>query len=130
MLEAVMATALVVAALAYVNASFAIRAHDSQDGLRAMSSDVLNVLQYRASSLEHPGLGFALSSPARWRDSSASLGDDLSRLLPDGVYYCMETPYGGLGQKPPGGAKIYSRPFVVCGGDGKMLDCKLILWRP
>jgi len=127
-LEAIMASVLVIAALVYVNTS-GVEARDRPDDLVALSSDILNVLQYRANSLEHPGLGLALSSAGQWHESSGALGADIGRILPDGVYYYLETPYGGLGQKPVDGMEVCSRPFVACGGDGKMLDCRMILWR-
>ncbi len=129
MLEAVLASVLVLAVLAYVNASAAWPAPGHPEDLGILSSDVLCVLQYRAGSLEHPGLGFALSSRARWHDCSGALGADIGRMLPGGVNYCLETPYGGIGQRPAGGMEAHSTPFVVCGGDGKVLGCKLILWR-
>ena len=129
MLEALMASVLVMAALVYVNTSLPVQHRDCPDDLAALSADVLNVLQYRANSLEHPGLGFALSSAGQWNDSSEALGADIGHMLPGGVYYYIETPYGGLGQKPVDGMEVCPRPFVACGGDGKMLACKLILWR-
>ncbi len=129
MLEAIMASMLVVAALAYVNTAMAGPAYGHPDGLKALSSDVLNILQYRAGSFEHPGLGFALSSEGKWHDSSGALGDDIDSMLPDGVFYCIETPYGDIGQRPADRMKVCTRSFVVCGGDGKMLDCRLTLWR-
>jgi hypothetical protein len=129
MLEAIMASVLVVAALVYVNTSASLPVHDHPDDLKVLSADVLNVLQYRANSLEHPGLGFALSSPGQWHDSSGALGADIGRMLPGGVYYYLETPYGGIGQRPADGMEVLSRPFVACGGDGKMLDCRMVLWR-
>jgi hypothetical protein len=129
MLEAVMASVLVVAALVYVNTSAAWPVCDHPDGLKALSSDVLDVLQYRANSIEHPSLGFALSSPGQWHDSSAAIGADIGHMLPGDVFYYLETPYGGLGQRPADGSKVCSRPFVACGGDGKMLDCRMVLWR-
>lgn len=129
MLEAIMASVLVVAALVYVNTSAAWPVCDYPEDLKALSADMLNVLQYRANSLEHPCLGFALSSPGQWHDSSGALGADIGRMLPDGVYYYFETPYGGLGQKPAEGMEVCSRPFMACGGDGKMLGCRMVLWR-
>lgn len=129
MLEAIMASVLVMAALVYVNTSAAWPVRDHSDDLMVLSSDILNVLQYRANSLEHPGLGFTLSSASQWHDSSGALGADISQMLPDGVHYYMETPYGGLGQKPVEGMKICTRPFVAYGGTGIMLDCQFILWR-
>ncbi len=129
MFEAILASVLVMAALAYVNVSLAVPGHDPPEDLAALSSDMLNVLQYREDSLERPGLGLALSSADAWHDCSAALGADISRMLPDGVYYYLEAPYGSLGHKPVDGMEVCPRPFVACGGDGKMLDCQLILWR-
>lgn len=129
MFEALLASVLVMAALAYVNVSMAVPAHGRPDDLTALSSDMLNILQFKANSLEHPSLGFALLSADRWRDYSTALGADISCMLPEGVYYYLETPYGGLGQRPAGGMEVCSRPFVACGEDGKMLDCRMVLWR-
>ncbi len=129
MFEAILASTLVLAALFYVNASAALPVREHPDDLAVLSADILNVLQYRVNSLEHPGLGFALSSPGQWQDSSDALGADIRLMLPGGVYYYLETPYGSLGQRPADGIEAYSRPFLSCGGDGMMLDCRIILWR-
>jgi hypothetical protein len=129
MLEAALASVLVMAALFYVNSATLWTADGRSDDLRSMSSDVLNVLEYRDNSIEHPALGFALSSAAQWSDSSDELDADIVSMLPDGVYYYLETPYGGIGQRPVDGMGICSRPLVVYGGPGNVLDCKFILWR-
>lgn len=129
MLEAALASVLVMAALFYVNSPAVVPAGDRMDDLRALSSDMLNVLEYRPNSLEHPSLGFALSSAGQWGESSGALDADISRILPAGAHYFMETPYGSIGQRPADGMRICSTPFVAYGGPGDMLDCKLMLWR-
>lgn len=129
MIEAVMASAMIMAVLFYVNSAPLWPAGERAVGLGPLSSDLLNVLEYRTNSLEHPALGFALSSPAQWNDSSDELAGDIGRMLPAGTYYFVETPYGSIGQRPAAGPSMYVRPFVAYGGAGKMLDCKLTLWR-
>jgi hypothetical protein len=129
MLEAIMASVLVVAALFYVNSSVVMPPADKQEELGILSSDLVNVLMYRDNSLAHPDLGFALSSGSQWNDSKDALGSDLESMLPDGVYYYLATPYGELGNKPANGVKTFSRPFLAYGGGTRILDCKLVLWR-
>jgi len=130
MIEAALASVLVLAVLFFVN-STAIQAHGERpNDLGVLSSDLLDVLTCRGSSLEHPGLGFTLSSGEQWKHSSAALYSDMESMLPDGVYCYMATPYGTLGQAPGEGMESYSRPFLAYGGQsGQILDCKLVLWR-
>ena len=129
MLEAIMASVLVIAALIYVNSSAVMPPADKQENLGMLSSDLVNVLMYRDNSLEHPSLGFTLSSGSQWNDSKDALGRDLESMLPAGVYYYMATPYGELGDLPADGAKTFSRPYLAYGGGTRILDCKLVLWR-
>lgn len=132
MLEAILASVLVISTL-FLASSYAIRHPESCDDLSVLSSDILNVMTYRDSSLEHPGLGFTLSSPGRWKDYSSAMGADIEKMLPKGVFYYIATPYGILGATPADGARTASRPFIAYsrpdGGPGEMLDCKLVLWR-
>ena len=129
MLEAIMASVLVIAALFYVNSSAVMPPADKQKDLGILSSDLVNVLTYRDNSIEHPSLGFTLSSESQWNDSKNTMGSDLESMLPNSVYYYMETPYGEIGNKPADGVKTFSRPFLVYGGNTRILDCKLVLWR-
>lgn len=129
MLEAALASVLIVAALFFVNSSMARPSGHTQDGLSTQSSDLLDVLTYRSNSPGHPSLAFMLSSARQWDAGSADLGSDMAAMLPDGVYYYLLTPYGDIGLAPADGMETCSRPFVVYGGAGKMLDCKLVLWR-
>lgn len=130
MIEAALASIMVLAALFYVNSMVASPVEDRTDGLESISSDVINVLEYRANSIEHPALGFALSSNVQWDQSSGPLAVDIGHILPAGIFYYVETPYGAIGQKPANGVDVYTRPFVAYGGPGNILDCKLSLWRP
>jgi hypothetical protein len=128
MLEAAVSSVLVVAVLFYINSVQPWPA-DGDDSLRLLSSDILSVLQYRAGSPERPSLGFALYSESQWIDSKDALGEEIEGMLPSNVYYCLDTPYGRIGRMPSDGMRIYSRPFVAFCDTGKMLDCRLILWR-
>ncbi len=128
MLEAIMASVLVIAALFYVNSSAIVPPADKQENLGILSSDLINVLMYRDNSLEHPSLGFTLSSGSQWNDSKNAMGSDLESMLPNGVYYYMVTPYGDLGNEPADGVKTFSRPFMAYGGgtrDIRLQACAL-----
>jgi hypothetical protein len=128
LIEAALAAAMVMVVLFYVNSMACMPAEERVGGLEPLSSDLLNVLEFRVNALEHPALGFTLSSAAQWNDSSDELYADVLRMLPAGTYCYLETPYGCVGQRPAAGAGIYVRPFVASGYAG-MLDCKLTLWR-
>ena len=133
MLEATLASVLVISTLVAVN-SFPVRlSGESGDELGMVAADILNVVIYGDSSIEHPGVGFSLSSPAQWENSSPALGADIGKMLPAGVHYYLATPYGTLGRTAVDGAVSCSRPFVAYSGfdngTGQMLDCKLVLWR-
>ena len=132
MLEAILASTLVISTL-FLASSNAIRHPESSGDLSILSSDILNVMAHKDSSLEHPCLGFTLSSPGRWKDYSSALGADIKKMLPKGVYYYMATPYGTLGAMPADGARTASMPFIAYSRPddcpGEMLDCKLVLWR-
>lgn len=130
LIEAALATAMVMAALFYVNSMAPAPAEGRPGGLEALSADLLSVLEFRGNSLEHPALGFTLSSATQWIESSDELYEDILHMLPSGTYCYMETPYGTIGRRPAAGASLYVRPFIACDDDGKMLDCKLTMWRP
>lgn len=128
MIEAAVSSILVAAVLLYISAQpWPVDGGD--DSLRLLSSDILNVLQYRVGSPERPSLGFALYSESQWIESKDALGEEIERMLFPGVYYCLDTPYGHIGRMPPDGMEIYSRPFVAFCDKGSMLECRLILWR-
>ncbi|HTY91148.1 MAG TPA: hypothetical protein VMC84_08240 [Methanocella sp.] len=129
LIEAALATVIVIGALYYVNSAAPLTHAGRDDSLGLLSSDMLNVMEFRAGSIEHPSLGFTLSSAAQWNDSSDELSADILHTLPPGTYYFMETPYGTIGQSPATGADMYVMPFIACGDAGIMLDCKLTLWR-
>jgi hypothetical protein len=132
MLEAILASVLVISTL-FMASSYALRHPESSGDLSILASDILNVMTYKDSSLEHPGLGFTLLSPGRWKDYSSTLGADIEKMLPKGVFYYVATPYGTLGPMPADGSRTASVPFIAYsrpdGGPGEMLDCKLVLWR-
>lgn len=127
LIEAALAAAMVMATLFYVN-SLAPAAGERSGDLEPLASDLLNVLEFRVSSLEHPALGFVLASPRQWNDSADELYADVLHMLPAGTYCCMETPYGVVGQRPAGSADIHLRPFIAP-ANGEMLECRLVLWR-
>ncbi len=129
LIEATLAAAMVMAALFYVNNMAPQPSEGRPDGLEAFSADLLNVLEYRGNSLEHPALDFTLSSDTQWKESSDELYEDILHMLPPGTYCYMETPYGTIGRRPATGASLYVRPFIACDDEGGMLDCKLTLWR-
>jgi len=85
---------MVMAALFYVNTMAPLPGPGRSAGMEDVSSDLLNVLLFRGNSLEHPSLGFTLSSGAQWRESSDELYSDILRMLPPGTYCYVETPYG------------------------------------
>jgi hypothetical protein len=129
-MEAALASVMVMAVLFYVNSAATLPAANSDDGLKVMSSDLLCVLEHRPNSIENPSLGPALSSPAAWNDSSSALDADITHMLPAGVFYYMDTPYGAIGKSPADGIHVDTMPFEAYGGAGQMLDCRLVLWRP
>lgn len=128
LIEAALAAVAVIGVLCYVN-SLAPATAGGPDGLAAMSSDLLNVIEFRPASLEHPSLGLAAASAARWNESSDELYADILHMLPPGTYCYLETPYGTTGVRPADGADMYARPFIASGEGGAMLDCRLTLWR-
>ena len=129
LIEAVMAAAMVLAVLYYMGSMMPASSEGRTSGLETLSSDLISVLEFRGNSLEHPSLGFTLSSADRWNDSSDELYADADRMLPAGTYCYIDTPYGDIGRRPASGSNICVKPFMASGDGGTMLDCKLILWR-
>lgn len=129
LIEAALAAVIVMGALFYVNILLPLPSPGHADSLEPMSSDMLNIIEFRAYSLEHPSLGFALSSDTQWNNSSDELYADILHILPSGTYCYLETPYGAIGTRPAAGVNMRVRPFIASGDDGKILDCKLTLWR-
>ena len=125
-----LATVLLISALAYMNANITAPALSEHDGLGPLSGDILNVLMYRNNTVEDPGLAHVMSSPKEWKNDSAMMGVSIEEMLPEGVHYYLQSPYGELGERPPSYVKTYARPFTVyCEEEEKMEDCELILWR-
>ena len=52
MLEAILATALLISMLAYMNANITAPASSEHDGLEPLSGDIINVLMYRNNTVE------------------------------------------------------------------------------
>jgi hypothetical protein len=129
-MEAAMASVMVMAVLFYVNSTALMPGGGLDNGLRVMSSDILCVMEHRPNSIEHPALGPALSSATQWNESSSALDADIRHMLPAGVYFYMDTPYGAIGQSPADSMHVDILPFEAYGGAGQMLDCRLALWRP
>ncbi len=130
MLEAIIATVLLISTLAYMNANVTAPALSEHDGLVPLSSDILNVLMYRNNTVEDPGLAHVMSSPKEWKNDSAVMGVSIEEMLPESVHYYLLSPYGELGERPPSYIKTYAKPFAVyCEEEEKMEDCELIIWR-
>lgn len=130
MLEAVLATVLLISVLAFMNANITTPVSSEHDSLGSLSGDIINVLMYRNNTVEDPGLAHVMSSPKEWKNDSAILGMSIAKMLPAGVHYYLQSPYGELGERPPSCVKTYARPFIVYCEDGeKVEECELILWR-
>lgn len=131
MLESALATVLLLSTLAYINSCVMAPAAEDTPDLRLMSADITHVLSYRSSSVEHPNLSYAFSSPVCWGRSSGHLGHDIRDMLPHGTYYYFSSPYGELGDRPPDGVGMCARPIEIFSDAGEtIMDCELILWRP
>lgn len=130
MLEAILATVMIIAMLAYMNANVQASSSGAYDGLRPLSGDILDVLMYRSNTVIDPGLAHVMSSPEEWNDDAATMGESIDAMLPDGTHYYLRSPYGELGERPPSFVKSYARPFAVyCESEGRMEECELVLWR-
>lgn len=130
MLEAILATALLISVLAYMNANITAPASSEHDGLGPLSGDIVNMLMYRNNTVENPGIIHVMSSPNEWKNDSAIMGASIEGMLPASVHYLLQSPYGELGERPPSDVKTYSRPFVVYyQDDEKTEECELVLWR-
>ncbi len=130
MLEAVLATVLLISVLAFMNANITAPVSSEHDSLGSLSGDIINVLMYRNNTVEDPGLAHVMSSSKEWKNDSAILGTSIAEMLPAGVHYYLQSPYGELGERPPSYVKTYARPFIVyCENGEKMEECELILWR-
>lgn len=130
MIEAILATVLLISVLAYMNANITAPESSEHDGLGPLSGDIVNMLMYRNNTVENPGIIHVMSSPKEWKNDSAIMGESIEEMLPASVHYHLESPYGELGERPPPDVKVYSRPFVVyCEDHEKTEECELILWR-
>lgn len=130
MLEAILATVLLISTLAYMNANIAAPVLSEHNGLGPLSGDIMNVLMYRNNTVEDPGLTHVMSSEKEWKNDSTIMGASIEDMLPENVHYYLQSPYGELGERPPSYIETYSRPFTVyCQDEKKMEECELILWR-
>lgn len=129
-IEAIVGALLMLSCMACLSAMPYGFSRENNDDLRAMSADMLYILEYRDNRPGHPGLAQALSTPSAWGEQSSAVESDLRGLLPPGVRGCLITPYGEAGDYPPDGAGMYIRPFLGLRRDTfEAIDCKLILWR-
>jgi hypothetical protein len=130
MLEAILATVLLISTLAYMNTNLSAPESSEHDGLGSLSGDIMNVLMYRNNTVEDPGLAHVMSSPKEWEKDSAVMGASIQAMLPESVHYYLLSPYGDLGERPPSYVKTYARPFTVyCEDKERMEECELMLWR-
>ena len=130
MLEAILATVLLLYVRAYMNANIHAPASGENDAHGSLSGDILNALMYRNNTVEDPGLAHVMSSQKEWDKDSASMGTAIEGMLPDGMHYYVLSRYGELGDKPPSYVNAYARPFTVyCEDDEKMEECEMVLWR-
>jgi len=129
-IEAIVGALMMLSCVACLSAMPHGFSRESTDDLRAMSADLLYILEYRDNRPGHPGLAQALSTPAAWDEQSSAIESDLRRLLPPGVRGCLITPYGEAGDYPPDGVVMPVRPFLGLRRDThEAIDCNLILWR-
>jgi hypothetical protein len=130
MLEAILATVLLISVLAYMNANITAPTYGEHDSLKPLADDIINILMYRNNTVEAPGLIHVMSSSEEWKNDSAVMGTCIKAMLPESVHYHFQSPYGELGEIPPTDVQSYSRPFITyCEEDEKMEECELILWR-
>jgi hypothetical protein len=128
--EAVLASMLVLSVVACLSLT-TTGVTDSTDDLDIMSGDLLDLLEHRENTLAHPNLGIALSSPDAWEWQRDTLEADVKSMMPAGVQYHLSTPYGTIGERPPGGTPVSVRPFQTYRYDsGTIVECSLVLWRP
>lgn len=127
--EAVLASLLLISAVACLELTQPVPASDAED-LGVLAGDLLSILEHRDNSQLHPGLAAALSSPEAWEGQSGTLEADIRSMMPAGVRCYMTTPYGTRGDCPPESAEMAVRPFQAYSRDsGSIIECSLILWR-
>jgi len=127
--EALLAALLVLSAVACLGSASAQPQRAAND-LGLLASDLLHVLEYRGNAPGHPDLASALASPDAWAERSEDLARDMRSMMPPGVRCFLSTPYGDLGDLPPGSAQTALLPFEAFRRDtGTAIPCRLILWR-
>ena len=100
------------------------------EDLRILSSDLLNILEYRSNLPAHPNLAYVICSQADWKAKAPVLDEDVRSMLPAGTRFYMTTPAGSIGDAPPDYAPKYVRPFEAFAREtNTIVECKLILWR-
>jgi hypothetical protein len=131
MIEAVLSAFLVLSALACAQTISALPTGESGADLAQITTDLVYVLEHSEGRPGHPDLAQAMSSQAVWEDLSPDLEADIRDRLPDGCRAWVETPYGSIGDEPPDLAVKSVRPFLVYRQEtGKLIGCRLVVWRP
>jgi hypothetical protein len=127
--EAVLASILVLSLVACLSMTTTGVGENTCD-LDTMSGDLLDLLEHRENTPSHPNLGIALSSPDSWERQKDALEADVKSMMPAGVHYHLSTPYGTIGERPPGVTPTSVRPFQSYRYDsGTIVECSLALWR-
>ena len=127
--EALLAALLVLSAVASLGLASA-QPQPAPEDLGLLSGDLLHVLEYRSNAPGHPDLASVLASPDAWAERAGDLEKDMQGMMPPGVRCFLSTPYGDLGDLPPGRAQTSYLPFEAYRLDtGTAIPCRLVLWR-
>ena len=128
--EALVAAILIVSTLSWTLALHPTASPAGPDDLRALSSDLLNVLEYRGNLPDHPDLAHVIDSQESWDANSPLLDTDVRSMLPPGTKYYLTTQFGFRGDAPPESVQIYVRTFEAFRSDEKVIaEGKLMVWR-
>jgi hypothetical protein len=128
--EALLASFIVLSALTLTGLPSAGPADAGLHDMETMASDLIDVMEHRDSRPGHPSLASVMTSAESWNEESASLESDLREFVPWGTWFCLTTPYGSVGDRPPDGVVSCARPFqAYCRSDGRIVDCCLTIWR-
>jgi hypothetical protein len=129
-IEAVVAAALMLSAMACLQSISGYPPQDGSDDVARMTTDLMYILEHGQNRPDRPGIAQALSSQSAWEDMSAALESDLRSRMPAGYHVWMDTPYGDIGDCPPDRATMSVRPFIAYRQEtGEMIECSLIVWR-
>ncbi len=128
--EAAVAAILLISTLAAIMYVQPGNPGQSTEDLRTISSDLLNILEYRSNLPAHPSLAHVISSQADWGAKAPVLEADIRSVLPPGTRFYMTTPVGSIGDVPPDYAQKYVRPFEAFMTEtNTIVECKLTIWR-